>query len=165
MLTQERLKERLYYDPMTGLFTWLIPKARWLSVGAIAGYKMQTGYIQIGIDGRYYSAHRLACFYMKGYWPKQMDHEDHIRHNNKWDNLREATCTQNSRNSSLRVDNKTGIAGVKWDKRTKKWKARIGANRKLITIGYFVDKFEAICARKSAEFKYGYHANHGMKKW
>jgi len=93
MITQKELKELLHYNPDTGIFTRLIKTASSVQIGDVAGCKHKAnGYIIINVLGIPYRAHRLAWLYMTGRWPKhQVDHDDHIRHNNKWSNLFEAT--------------------------------------------------------------------------
>ena len=44
-----------------------------------------------------------------------------------------------------------------------KWAAAIYVNGKLIYLGGYKKIFDAACARKSAERKYGFHLNHGRK--
>ena len=162
MITQTKLKEILHYNPETGVFTWLIRPANRVKIGDIAGYKDNLGYIVIAALGQQYKAHRLAWLYMAGEWPKhQIDHISHIRHDNKWLNLRDATPSENQRNTTKRKDNTSGCAGVHWNKEREKWQSQIAVNGKTTYLGIFKDKFEAICCRKSASNKCGYHSNHG----
>lgn len=99
---------------------------------------------------------------MTGSWPKeQIDHINHVRSDNRWINLREATNQENCKNRSISIRNKSGVVGVRWTKGKTKWAAYIHVNSKDKYLGFFFDKFEAICARKSAENKHGFHANHG----
>ncbi len=88
----------------------------------------------------------LGC---KGY-----DHIDRNPLNNRRSNLRPATQADNVKNASIRSDNTSGIIGVGWYKPTATWQARIGINGKLIRIGFFVNKDDAIRARLNAEVKY-----------
>ena len=62
----------------------------------------------------------------------------------------------------MRSDNKTGICGVTWDKKSEKWHPFINIGKKLKHLGLCDDFFEAICRRKSAELIHGYHPNHGL---
>ena len=167
MLTQEYLKSILHYSPETGDFTWKISNSNRIKVGDIAGAVnlSHTGkkYIRISIDGKLYMAHRLASLYMNGEWPKhQIDHEDGNGLHNWWDNLRQATNSQNQRNARMLKNNTSGIRGVCFNKERRLWDVRIGANNKCVRVGMYEDKFEAICARKSAERKFNYHENHGQ---
>ena len=163
MITQKQLKKLLHYNHNTGIFTRIKRTSNSVKVGDIAGWNDSNGYIKISVQNKSYRAHRLAWLYMTGKWPKdKIDHINHICDDNRWVNLREATNQENNKNASLSKANTSGISGVSWDKQADKWRAQIGANSKSVRLGLFVDKFEAVCARKSAENKYGYHSNHGM---
>lgn len=136
MLTQERLKELVHYDPATGLFTWnkLRPKCR---PGDIAG-RESDGYVVIKLDYKDYRAHRLAFLYMTGEVPpNDVDHENLVRSDNRWDNLRPATHSQNQWNKGPQCNNKTGVVGVSWYAPTGKWRARCKAYGKEHSVGYF----------------------------
>jgi len=161
MITQQELKELLSYNSKTGIFTWLVSLSNRVKIGGVAGSPDSNGYSVIKVRGRRYYAHRLAWLYMTGARPKSIDHINHDRADNRIINLREATQQENMRNSTLRKDNTSGVCGVYQRKDMNKWQALIVAEGKILHLGYFTDKFEAICARKSAGNKYGYHANHG----
>lgn len=82
---------------------------------------------------------------------------DHINRNpfdNRDENLRPATPTENARNHSLSKRNKSGVSGVCWDKSCSKWTAYIKDNGKDKHLGVFSDKHEAIKVRLQAELKY-----------
>lgn len=83
---------------------------------------------------------------------------DHIKHkiyDNRKSQLRICTNSQNNMNHVIRKDNSSGITGVYYDKRSKRWYSQIKIkNKKRITLGYFSLKEEAIKARKDAEEKY-----------
>jgi len=121
-LTAERLREVLRYEPETGVFVWRVRAARRIHVGAVAGnISPSSGYRFIGVDCRLYGAHRLAWLYMTGEWPKhQVDHVNMDCADNRWANLRDATCSQNTANSCVRINNKSGFKGVSWDKRRRR---------------------------------------------
>jgi len=98
---------------------------------------------------------------MTGVWPKnQIDHDDHVRNNNRWANLKETTHQENAKNKSLYMRNKSGVSGVRLYK--DRWVTQITVNKKQAHLGSFTDFFEACCARKSAEHKYSFHINHGV---
>ena len=151
MLTQKHLKEKLSYDPDTGLFTRI-------KTNKITGHN-QTGYQGISIECQIYLAHRLAFFYMLGRWPKQgyeIDHIDRNRKNNKWENLREVTRADNCKNVGMKSTNKSGVTGVSFDKWSGNWLARIMIDYKTIRLYSGKDKQEAIDARKAGEKLYGF---------
>jgi hypothetical protein len=84
VLTAARLREVLSYDPETGIWTWLKPKAQQVKPGSVAGTMHRTGYRLITIDYKQYRSSRLAHFYMLGEWPcGEMDHKDHNRSNDR----------------------------------------------------------------------------------
>jgi hypothetical protein len=139
MITQNRLKELLHYDPETGIFTWKV-NTNSTKIGDICNTKSH-GYLVIRVDSKQYSAHRLAWLYMTGKFPVEflIDHKDGTRDNNKWENLREATRQQNRQNSKVKNNSILGVKGIAKTKRG--YQARI-------TIGTFKTLEEASKAYK-----------------
>lgn len=137
-VTHQRLLEVLRYEPETGDFVWLVNKSPKVRAGDIAGQPESGGYTRIKIDGVDHLAHRLAWFYVHGYWPaNEIDHINRVRNDNRTLNLRAATSGQNKQNSGIRKNNKSGFIGVCWDKKIGKWKAQIKSNYRLVQIGFF----------------------------
>ena len=136
MLTQERLKELLSYDPETGVFRWLTHSGRATS-GDKAG-SLSKGYLYISVDKQKYLAHRLAWLYINGSWPtKDIDHRDTDSSNNRFFNLREATKPENLRNVGLRSHNASGFKGVHFNKAAGKFQAGARLNGKYNYLGCF----------------------------
>ena len=161
MITQKELKQLLHYNPETGVFMWLKKPNGRANTLEEAGTNVN-GYIQIRIHRVHYYAHRLAWFYMHGVWPKEyIDHINHIRSDNRIINLRDVSKSENERNKSLFSKNTSGVHGVIWYKKINRWQAQMRILGENIYLGVFRDRFEAICARKSAENKYIFHKNHG----
>ena len=161
MVTQERLKELLDYDSNTGMFRRKASRGGRLK-GTIAGTEHGNGYWKIRIDGRTYFAHRLVWLYITGKWPKnQIDHIDHCRYNNRFENLRAVTHQENGKNQKLRTTNTSGAMGVSWDKTRNKWAVAIKIKSKLIHLGRYKTKSKAISIREMAEILYDFHENHG----
>ena len=114
MLTQERLKQLLHYNPETGVFTRAVRySARYLA-GQPVGAKDSKGYLQTVVDGKTIRLHRLAWFYMHGQWPEgEIDHQDGNKRNNIFSNLRNVSDAGNSQNMRRPYrNNKTGFLGV-----------------------------------------------------
>jgi hypothetical protein len=112
-VTCARLREVLHYDDQTGEFRWLKRMSPRASAGHIAGSLNRDGYRLIAIDGRSYPAHRLAWLYVTGKWcPLVIDHRDGDPANNRWNNLRRATRSQNSANRRVYRNNGWGLKGV-----------------------------------------------------
>ncbi len=138
ILTVERLKHLLFYDHETGDFTRLTRAAQKTKIGDIAGGKNECGYIRIRVDGKKYRAHRLAVFYMTGKWPvKEPDHRDLNKGNNRWNNIRLGTRSQNRANTRPPSNNTSGFKGVYWRPKKKFWYAAIGVNNKKKFLGQF----------------------------
>ena len=151
MITPERLRELVSYDPETGIFTNLVARPN-MKVGQEAGWMVGKGYRSLCLDGTSYRANRLAWFWLTGEWPTVLvDHIDRDRANNRASNLRLATPAENARNCKLSKRNASGHKGVYWYKQLEKWTAQIRVNRKLLSLGYFAQKADAIAARLEAE--------------
>lgn len=161
--TQEFLKTLLHYDPETGVFRWKANINSRARIGVKAGTINGGGYRQIAYKGKSYRGHRLAWLYMTGEAPEgEIDHIDHNRANNAWSNLRLVSTQENKQNLSMMKNNKSGITGVYWKEKSGRWRALIGGSKNRITLGDYKNLFDAVCARKSAELRLGYHRNHGV---
>ncbi len=161
-MTQSELKILLDYDPLTGLFTWKKAHGNKVKNGDIAGtLSNTTGYIQIQINKQLYRAHRLAFLYMTGSMPVEVDHDNRVRHDNKWSNLTGGTHRENLLNQKKSKNNTSGTTGVSWNKQGKNWRASIWIDGKHKNLGHFKEKSDAIKVRLDAEVKHGYHKNHG----
>lgn len=163
ILTQDRLRELLYYNKQFGIFVW-IQKIGRIEDGDLAGWIGSDGYISMRVDGGKYLSHRLAVLYMTGAFPPaQGDHINGVTSDNRWVNIRSVTHQENSKNRKAPSTNTSGVMGVSWNKASKKWRAYIGAENSNVNLGFFNGFFDACCARKSAEIKYNYHPNHGRR--
>lgn len=174
-LTQEYVRSLFDYDPETGILTWRFrPREQFSSdriwngtntrcAGKPAGSVTCDGYIELGVDGRLYKAHRVIWLWMTGVMPDEIDHEEGIRNNNRFANLRNGTHGGNMLNKSKRRDNKSGVCGVGWHKTDRRWVAHITVNNRQIRLGGFIRKEDAIAARRAAEKEYGFGREHGRR--
>lgn len=157
-ITQERLKERVSYNPETGIFVWRETFSGTCREGWPAGRPSTgraAGYLRITIDAREYKAHRLAWLWMTGEWPaKQIDHRNGDGSDNRWSNLRACSQSQNKGNSKVYKNSKTGIKGVSLHSATGKWHAVIQVNKKSIYLGRFTEIDDAVEAYRQASEKY-----------
>lgn len=119
-----------------------------------AGRMTMRGYRQVMIGGQLYLAHRVVFAIIHGYWPNFVDHINGKRADNRPENLREVTPSQSVCNRGLPKNNKSGIKGVWWDARRKKWTAQIAVGKKMIRLGRHDDLELAVFIRECAEEKY-----------
>ena len=159
-LTQEKLKQLIHYDLDTGTITANMPR-RGINSGDELGCVANNGYRVFSLGSKRFLAHRLAWFYMTGNFPEQIDHINHIKTDNRWENLREVSNQTNNQNTSLSKNSRTKFNGVSFMKTLNKYRAYITVNRKHIHLGVFDKLEDAIQARKDANVKYGFHSNHG----
>lgn len=146
--TAEALRTWLYYNPKTGVWRWLTGEFR----GLPAGWLDRHGYRKIGIARQQYKASRLAVLYMTGHWPPGwVDHKDNDPANERWNNIRLATYSQNAWNRRG-WSTKNKLKGAYHY--GKKWRAIIGFKNKTIHLGTFNTEQEAHAAYWRAAKKY-----------
>lgn len=114
----------------------------WEWLGRVAG----RGYGYFRVENKSQLAHRVSFAISNGYWPEGLQ-VDHACHNktcvNPW-HLRAVTQKENQENRrGARADNPTGARGVGWDKKSRKYRARVVHNKKEVLVGYFDDLAEA----------------------
>jgi hypothetical protein len=162
-LTRARLRELLRCNRKTGEFRWRKRPRSWVRPDLLAGYLSKEGYRRINIDGRIYLAHQLACLYVTGRWGRPMiDHRDRDVSNNRWNNLRLATRSQNNANRRRPRHNRSGYKGVYLCRESGKWRAKITVNRRVIYRGRFDTPQAAHAAYVAAARKhYGEFAHAG----
>lgn len=142
-LTHTRLREVLEYDSVTGEFRWKASPNRRIKVGSVAGCLRSDGYLSIRVDAEQFLAHRLAWFWATGVWPSnEIDHKNRIRTDNRLLNLREATRSENLQNARKSWSS-SGIRGVSWCAREKRFRAYIKLNGKTKCLGYYNSLQEA----------------------
>lgn len=167
-LTVEELKNELRLDLETGDFYWLpsdLKKRGFNSryAGTKAGYVAKSdGYVRIMLRGSRYLAHRLVWFYVHGYWPNEIDHVNRIKHDNRLENLREVTTSENHRNMPKSPRNTSGITGVYYCQRDDLWVAECKKNGMRFRKS-FKRKEDAIAIRSEWQAEFGYDPKHGLK--
>ncbi len=145
-LTAQLLRSLLTYNRKTGvlrwkkrprsMFTrerlWVTWNKRW--AGKPAGSPNSEGYLQIIIRPHRIRAHRAAFAIVTGEIPDEVDHENMVRDDNRWCNLRAATRGQNNVNSKIRTDNSSGFKGVSLHE-CGKWYAYVNHDKKRHRLG------------------------------
>ena len=183
LLSPETLRKLLRYEPETGKLFWRVRdqsffedgkntathncaawNRRYAETEALTAINDQ-GYRIGSIFNKSYRAHRVAWAMHYGTWPDQeIDHTNGNRLDNKIENLRCVSSTENSRNKAIHKNNTSGVCGVYFCKRDKKWAAVIYlSNNQKKFLGRFQSIQDAHAARKDAEKKYGFSERHGKQ--
>lgn len=163
----EYLRSRLIYHPEQGRLVWLTGQDKGKFVGCEVTNKAGNTYryFSIGYSGKLYNflEHPIIWAIYSGAWPTEIDHSDGDGLNNKIENLKEVSRTENNKNHKLQRNNKvTGITGVRFYGENKMlWQAYSYRDRKQIQLGNYNNFFDACCARKSFEWKNNFSLRHG----
>ncbi len=146
------IKEHLRYDSTTGYLWWIKPGlARQLH--RLAG-TYNRDYPSVRFRWKIYYVHHVAWFLKTGKYPVQeVDHKDGNPRNNKWNNLRMATRSQQLQNARKSSANTSGHKGVVWSKEKQKWVAQIKHHRKTKHLGYHSEIKKACAAYAAAARK------------
>lgn len=118
---------------------------------------IRTGYAHVGFggSGKKLLAHRVIYAIVHGAMPDgQIDHINGNRVDNRIENLRYVSASENSHNYKMPKTNTSGFQGVSWSAQTCKWMAYIRVDNRQVYLGLFEDINDAIHARKMAKMKY-----------
>lgn len=157
----------LEYFPDTGFIKFKIPSSRnKIKPGEVAGRVHSKGYIHISIFvlGREVEvkAHRLAWLMHFGAWPEaEIDHINHVKYDNRIENLRAVSGAENQRNKGMSIKNTSGLTGVHFCGKRNGWIGQYCKDGNKIYVGCFSTKhlaFEAVRSRRALD---GFHENHG----
>lgn len=125
-LEVEQLDALFVYDPFTGSLKWRTTKGSRAQAGSEVGYNHGPGYRRVEIDGVGYMVHRIIWCMVYREWPTFfVDHENLDKADNRLDNLRPATRSQNAYNRPRACNNTSGVKGVSWHKQKQQWYARV----------------------------------------
>ena len=159
-LTKEDAHKIFRYE--NGILYWRIKPSNNVNAGDVAVKIGGGGYRWIGYSKVRYPAHRLVWIMhfgeiQKGY---EIDHINHVRSDNRIENLRVVSRTGNRKNCSININNSSGVTGVYFT-RGGKWHAQITVLGKKMHLGLFSCIEDAVKSRRAAEKMYGFHENHG----
>ena len=136
-------------------------RGRSRQIGRPAGAVNRDGYRRIKYMYKLYAVHRLVWTY---HGNDPVDFIDHINGDvldNRIENLRAVTHSQNCMNRKMRRNSTSGIKGVHWNSKKEKWIACVGLNYKNYRAGEFDTKEEAAAAAaKLREKLHGEYAKH-----
>lgn len=153
--SREFLAYLFAYDKRTGLFRRKVSCGS-QPAGAVVGTVDGKGYLHVAVKRKFIRLHRLAFFLVTGDVPKYVDHKNHVKHDNRWCNLRACTQSQNAGNSGIHSHNTSGFRGVSKNSRTGMWHAQIKINGKQTYLGRFETPEEAArCYDRAAKKHFG----------
>lgn len=159
ILSADRLRAVVEYDPETGVFIRKVRLAQRHQAGDRADFRINkgpmTGYRRLSLDSKRFLAHRCAWLYVHSEWPQgEIDHINGDPGDNRIENLRVVETQTNAENKRRpRKDNRSGFLGVQFHRQNKNWVAKIQHNRKTIHIGSFATPEMAHEAYLSAKRK------------
>lgn len=160
ILEKETAERFLRYED--GYLYWKVSPANRVKVGDKIMGKSSRGYGQVRIDGLRYYLHRVIYLMHHGHMPEIIDHIDGDVTNNRIENLRAATQSQNMYNARMKSNNTSGIKGVRWDRHRNKWDARVIKNKQYVLCERFDDLVSAVIAVRSARLEHHQaFAHHG----
>lgn len=146
MIDQQCIRDIAIYDPETGTFTLKVAKGR-KSAGSLLGSKTVHGYVVIGVNGHKIYAHRLAWLYVYGFFPKEIDHINRDRSDNRLSNLRSVSRSENNMNATRKTT--TGHIGV-W-RNGKKYSVVRRVSGKRLYLGSYASFDDAVRAYNACE--------------
>jgi hypothetical protein len=160
-ITQERLKELFEYRE-DGTFVRKVSTSNRVKVGDVVGWStVGNRYVGLTVNGIKTYMHRMVFLYHHGYLPDCIDHIDGNGTNNKIENLREATQSQNLCNIKRKSSNKSGVKNVVWCESSNKWGVFLKVNGRQKYFGVYPDIELAELVAVEARNKYqGQFANH-----
>lgn len=144
MITQQQALEAFEYRD--GELYWKVPKSIRIKVGDKIDGLDACGYKRVRFNGRLYRVHRIIFLMHHGYFPQYIDHINGIRTDNKIENLREVTASQNACNRPAK--------GVIWRKNIKHYEVSIQVNKVKHYCGIYKDLELAELVAVMAKEKY-----------
>jgi len=157
-ITREEVLQVIEPNFETGKLYWKTRRGGAAIKGGEAGSSTNDGYVKVHLNKKSYPAHRLMWLLYHGEHPENfVDHINGDRSDNRICNLRIVTKAENAKNRRATKGSKSGLNGVVWRNDSHKWRAFIRWDNRLEHLGSYIDFFEAVCARKSAEVRYAYN--------
>lgn len=138
--------EYLKYDETSPTcLRWIKKFCDKINVGDIVGRKDSRGYLRTQFNGIKFSNHRIIFFLHNGYCPEYIDHIDGNPSNNKIENLRECSLSDNSCNTKISKNNTSGHKGVSKHNYGKHWRVTIIKNEIAHTKNFPINQFQEAC--------------------
>jgi len=159
-MNQETVKKLFTYKD--GNLYWAMKPSYKINIGDLAGSLRSTGYVAVMIDGKYYKNHRLIFLWNYGFLPKYIDHINGNPADNRIENLRAASLSQNQFNRKKSPTSTSGCKNVFFNKKDKKWVVKIRVNGTRKHLGTFSNlELADLVATEARDLYHKEFANHG----
>lgn len=146
-ISVSELKEKLRYDPETGVLVWAVKVANHIPAGREIVHVDREGYMRLYIRNNKLFAHRVAWAIHHNSWPEGViDHKNGVRTDNRLCNLRNATLQDNRHNRIDRPIGASGYIGVNCCKGGQRWSTQIRLAKVTHYLGRFDDPISAAIA-------------------
>lgn len=125
--------------------------------GKAAGRITSSGYRNIKVMGEAFQAHRLIWKLVTGEDPGEIDHKNRNKLDNRMENLRVVSRSENMRNKGVNANNACGEKHIHWMPKLQRWTVQLmvpGKGQRQLawckTLG------EAVAVRNRLYLEYGY---------
>ena len=148
IVSPSRIRELFDYDHTIGKLVRRVRVNNHATGNVIQG-SLRKGYLKLNIDEHRYLYHRVVWAHQKGEWPTSIDHINRVKTDNRIENLREATTSQNAQNRVAFSNNTSGYKGVTRERGA--WRAVIRLNNRKFHLGNFASFDDAVAMHQGAQ--------------
>ena len=166
MINQAELKDLFDYRADGNLVRRIAVRGPSGQVGRVVGAflgdtsRPGKGYMATKISGKHYCIHKLIWLWHYGEMPDQLDHINRNSLDNRIENLRVASKSENMMNRKTFKNSASGCRGVSWHKHLEKWAVYVDVNKKRKHLGYFGDlELADLVATEARDLYHGQFAN------
>jgi len=162
ILTQDMVKQLFEYEPETGSLIRKVAAANQTKAGQTVGTLRSDGYLKVQVNRKGWKVHRIIFLLHHGWLPREVDHINGNKTDNRIENLRAATTQQNQQNCGMSARNTSGYKGVSFNCQSKKWQAAaraiISGQRKKLALGTYetpeaaAEAYQRYAQRSHGEF-------------
>jgi hypothetical protein len=132
-----------YFDYKEGNLYWKVKPSLVVNIGDKAGTLNSGGYLQVKLKNKKRLVHHVVYAMHHGFIPKEIDHINRIRSDNRIENLRPVTRGQNLLNINLLKRNKSGYKNICWHKASQKWIVQGRKDGKPLYLGVYANLEDA----------------------
>ena len=129
-----------------GVLIWKVGQRKDKQAGTING----SGYTVFKHEKKIYLVHRVVFEMHWGIVPNRIDHINGNRSDNRIENLRQCTASENQSNQKKSVKNTSSVKDVFWTPKVSKWRVRVQFDKHRKDFGYYKELDTATLVAKQA---------------